>query len=279
MKKNKIINLILLIAISFLFYNCNEESLEQNQELSEAAKVLSGIKEENITLDEIKNDLYLNNIAQKASKKIKPDGNTAKNGIPDFFNLNLSNQVKKYTVNGYTSYTIPIINDFENSYIFQNIVIEKDVLRDAAYLVTYYPDDNYKESIKKHLLPNDNIDYTGSKTIEYLYYKRKVNIEEKTALSKTGKSTDLSVPDENIDEPITICVETYRPKKCTAGGNHSPGEACSGTGGQRAGWVVSMDCTTITQRPEGPAPGPGPGCSGCVGSAGGSSGGGNFIPK
>ncbi|MBP4139479.1 hypothetical protein [Flavobacterium geliluteum] len=269
MKKTKIISPILFILISFLFWNCNQDPSEQNIEKSEVSNILSNIKQENTTLDEIKNDIYLSSITQKAFKKIKTNGNSSKNINSLLFNLNLSNEVKKYSLNDYTSYTIPIINDYGNSYIFQNLVIEKDILRDAVYLVTYYPDDNYKESIKKHLLPNNNIDYTGSKKIEYLYYKRKVNIENKDT-SKTGKNTEESISDENIEEPITICVETYTPKNCTNGGNHSPGQSCDpgASSGGTSGWIVSVSCTTIPS-PQPPGPGPGPGCTGCVEPVGG----------
>jgi hypothetical protein len=278
MKKTKLFNRIAFISLSLLFWNCQHESLEENIELSEASKVLSGIKQENTTLAEIKNDPGLNFIIQKATKKMKKNESSSKNEYAGSFNLNLSNQVKKYVLNDYTSYTIPIVNDLENSYIFQNLVIEKDILRDAAYLVTYYPDENYKESIRKRLVNiNDNIDYTGSKKIEYLYYKRKVNIEEKTKTSKTGKSTIEIAPDGDIDEPLTICIETYTPRNCTAGGNHSPGQSCSGTGGQRAGWIVSESCTTISNTPV-PGPGSGPGCTGCAEPGGSSSGGGNYFP-
>lgn len=278
MKKSRFIHLILTIFSSFLFYNCNNEPLGEDIELSEASKLLSNIKQENTTLDEIKNDPDLNFIVQKATKKIKKQESSSKNINVGSFNLDLSNQVKKYVLNDYTSYTIPIVKKADNSYIFQNLVIEKDILRDAVYLVTYYPDENYKEAIKKNLVNiNDNIDYTGSKKIEYLYYKRKVNIEEKTETSKTRKSAIEIAPDDDIDEPITICVETYTPRNCTAGGNHSPGQSCSGTGDQRAGWIVSESCTTVSNTPV-PGPGPGPGCTGCAEPGGGSSGGGSYFP-
>lgn len=278
MKKSRFIHLILTIFSSFIFYNCNNEPLREDIELSEASKLLSNIKQENTTLDEIKNDPDLNFIVQKATKKIKKQENSSKNINVGSFNLDLSNQVKKYVLNDYTSYTIPIIKKSDNSYIFQNLVIEKDILRDAVYLVTYYPDENYKEAIKKNLVNiNDNIDYTGSKKIEYLYYKRKVNIEEKTETSKTGKSAIEIASDDEIDEPITICIETYTPRNCTAGGNHSPGQSCSGTGDQLAGWIVSESCTTISNTPV-PGPGSGPGCEGCAEPGGGSSGGGSYFP-
>lgn len=278
MKKSRFIHLILTIFSSFIFYNCNNEPLREDIELSEASKLLSNIKQENTTLDEIKNDPDLNFIVQKATKKIKKQENSSKNINVGSFNLDLSNQVKKYVLNDYTSYTIPIIKKSDNSYIFQNLVIEKDILRDAVYLVTYYPDENYKEAIKKNLVNiNDNIDYTGSKKIEYLYYKRKVNIEEKTETSKTGKSAIEIASDDEIDEPITICIETYTPRNCTAGGNHSPGQSCSGTGDQLAGWIVSESCTTISNTPV-PGPGSGPGCAGCAEPGGGSSGGGSYFP-
>lgn len=278
MKKSRFIHLILTIFSSFIFYNCNNEPLREDIELSEASKLLSNIKQENTTLDEIKNDPDLNFIVQKATKKIKKQENSSKNINVGSFNLDLSNQVKKYVLNDYTSYTIPIIKKSDNSYIFQNLVIEKDILRDAVYLVTYYPDENYKEAIKKNLVNiNDNIDYTGSKKIEYLYYKRKVNIEEKTETSKTGKSAIEIASDDEIDEPITICIETYTPRNCTAGGNHSPGQSCSGTGDQLAGWIVSESCTTISNTPV-PGPGSGSGCEGCAEPGGGSSGGGSYFP-
>lgn len=278
MKKSKCISVILFAITSFLFYNCNNEPLGDTIELSEASKLLSNIKQENTTLDEIKNDPYLNSVLQKATKNIKKGRSTSKNLNPESYNLDLSSQVKKYVLKDYTSYTIAIINSSENSYIFQNLVIEKDILRDAVYLVTYYPDENYKGAMKKRLVNiNDNIDYTGSKKIEYLYYKRKVNIEEKTKTSKTGKSTIETVPNDDIDEPITICVETYTPRNCTAGGNHSPGQSCSGTGGQRAGWVVSVSCTNII--PQVPNdPGPRPGCTGCTEPVGSSTNAGNYFP-
>lgn len=104
---------------------------------------------------------------------------------------------------------------------------------------------------------NSNIDFTGSKKIEYLYYKRKINIDEKKPTNNMGKNT------VEIDEPITICVETYTPKKCTAGGNHSPGESCNGSSGQQPGWIVSEKCTSIPS-PQPPGPGSDPGCVGCV---------------
>ena len=58
MKKNKLVNVIVSLALTLLFYNCQNEPLEQNIDLSEASKVLSGIKQENTTLQEIKNDPY-----------------------------------------------------------------------------------------------------------------------------------------------------------------------------------------------------------------------------
>jgi len=95
MKKNKLVNVIVSLALTLLFYNCQNEPLEQNIDLSEASKVLSGIKQENTTLQEIKNDPYLNSILEKASKNIKKDRNPSKNTNATFSNLNLSNQVKK----------------------------------------------------------------------------------------------------------------------------------------------------------------------------------------
>lgn len=276
MKKIKLINIILLTFVSFSFYNCNKEPFEDTSEKSKNSEFLSNIKQENTTLDEVKKDLYLNPILSNASKKIRIHGVTSKN--INLESLNLSNQLKKYTLDDYTSYTIPIINEFGNSYIFQNLVIEKDILRDAVYLVTYYPDENYKESIKKNLVNiNDNIDYTGSKKIEFLYYKRKVNIEEKIVTTKTAKSSSETFPDDDIDEPYTVCVETYRPVNCSAGGNHSPGQPCSGTGSQRAGWIVSESCTSIfPQIPN--DPGPGPGCTGCTTPVSGTTGAGAYFP-
>jgi hypothetical protein len=259
MKKIKLGAILVLILL--VFSNCNYETSENAQAVSATTKLLSGIKEENISLDEIKKDYYLSPILKNTSKKLKQNTNNLKN--QNLFNLDLSNRVKKYILNDYTSYTIAIINDSGNSYIFQNLVIEKDALRDAAYLVTYYPDENYKESIQKHLVnPDDNIDFTGSKTIEYLYYKRKVNIDKTTA--NTNKGTIEIGSDGVIDEPLTICVTTYTPKQCTAGGNHSPGQSCTGTTGQQPGWIVSESCTPIP-RPTDPGPGPYPGgCKGCV---------------
>lgn len=256
---------IAFVSVLLLFSNCNDETFENPQEVSATTKLLSGIKEENISLGEIEKDYYLSPILQKTSKKLKQNANNLKNTTQNSFNLDLSNRVKKYTLNDYTSYTIPIINDSGNSYIFQNLVIEKDALRDAAYLVTYYPDENYKESIRKHLVkPDDNIDFTGSKTIEYLYYKRKVNINEKTTTTNKNNGTIEIGSDGVIDEPLTICVTTYSPKQCTAGGNHSPGQPCTGTSGQQPGWIVSESCTPIP-RPTDPGPGPYPGgCTDCV---------------
>ncbi|SFC55227.1 SprT family zinc-dependent metalloprotease [Flavobacterium phragmitis] len=276
MKKIKFINLILLTFVSFSFYNCNKEPFEDTSEQAKNSEFLSNIKQENTTLDEVKKDLYLNPILSNASKKIRIDGVSSKN--INLESLNLSNQVKKYTLDDYTSYTIPIINEFGDSYIFQNLVIEKDILRDAVYLITYYPDENYKESIKKHLVNiNDNIDYTGSKKIDILYYKRKVNIEEKIVTAKTAKSSSETFPDDDVDEPYTVCIETYTPKKCSAGGHHSPGEPCSGTGSQRAGWVVSVSCINII--PQVPnTPGPGPGCTGCANPVSGTTGAGAYFP-
>lgn len=276
MKKINFSNLLLVTFISLFFYNCNKEPFEDTSEQAKNSEFLSNIKQENTTLDEVKKDFYLNPILNSASQKIKKEGKNSKN--INFESLNLSNQVKKYTLGDYTSYTIPVINDFENSYIFQNIVIEKDILRDAVYLVTYYPDENYKESIKKHLVNiNDNIDYTGSKKIEILYYKRKVNIEEKIVSQKTAKSSSETFPDDDIDDPLTICIETYRPTNCTAGGNHAPGQSCSGTGSQRAGWIVSVSCTNIT--PQVPNnPGDGPGCTSCSDPVSGTTGAGAFFP-
>ncbi|SHL70042.1 hypothetical protein [Flavobacterium chilense] len=280
MKKSKFINLFLFLITSLLFYNCNNEPLGDNIELSEASKLLSNIKQENTTLDEIKNDSYLNSILQKATKNIKKNRSTSKNLNTESYNLDLSNQVKKYVLNDYSSYTMAIINNSKNSDIFQNLVIEKDILRDAVYLITYYPDENYKEAIKKHLVNiNDDIDYTGSKKIEYLYYKRKVNIEEKASDSKTRKTTNEIAPDDNIDEPYTICVETYTPTRCTAGENHLPGQPCKGTGSQRAGWVVTVSCTNIPTPvppvPIGPPPG---GCTGCTEPADNSNNNTKFFP-
>lgn len=277
MKKTKFINLILLTFFSFLFYDCNKEPFEDTSEQAKNSEFLSNIKQENTTLDEIKKDLYLNPMLSSASKKIRIDGVSSKN--INLESLNLANQVKKYTLDDYTSYTIPIINEFGDSYIFQNLVIEKDILRDAVYLITYYPDENYKESIKKHLVNiNDNIDYTGSKKIDILYYKRKVNIEEKTVTTKTAKSSSETFPDDDVDEPLTICIETYTVKRCTAGDNHLPGQACQGIGSQRAGWIVSISCTTIFDRPNAPGPGPAPGCTGCTNPLSGTTGAGAYFP-
>ncbi|MEO6176880.1 MAG: type VI secretion system amidase effector protein Tae4 [Flavobacterium circumlabens] len=272
-----IVSLSLLVLLS----NCNEETFDEPKEVSAATAVLSGIKQEDVTLDDIKNDDYLGPVLQKASKKVRQNKSSSKNPNPEIFNLDVSNAVKKFVLQDYTSYTIPILNDFVGSYVFQNLVIEKDKLRDAVYLVTYYPDENYQESIKQGLVAaNDNIDFTGSKKMEYLYYKRKVNIDERTTVNSTNKKVAEAGFDDEIDEPLTICVETYQPKTCTAGGNHQPGEPCNGSSGQQPGWIVSVSCTNIPS-PLPPPIGPKPGsvCSGCAEPGGPNRGGGNYFPK
>lgn len=259
MKETKII----LVFISILFFwNCNHEPFEQQQELEAASKILSNIKQEDITFNEIKNDTYLNSILKKASKNIKQNESISHKNTQSIFNFELSHQVRKYVAPNYVSYTIPVINSYGSSYVFQNIVIEKDVLRDAVYLVTYYPDENYQESIRKGLVGFDNnIDFTGSQKFEYLYYKRKVNIDER----KTAKNIEKIAFEDEIDEPLIVCVETYAPKKCTAGGNHYPGQSCDGTPSQQPSWIVSTTCTNGNPRPSMPAAPPPPPikCNGC----------------
>ncbi|MRX41993.1 hypothetical protein GJU43_22175 [Flavobacterium sp. LC2016-23] len=278
MKKIKlgIVSLSLLV----LFSNCNEETFDEPKQSTPATALLSGIKQEDVTLDDIKKDYYLGAVLHNASKKLQQN-KSSKNPNPELFNLNLSNAVKKFVLRDYVSYTIPILNDSESRYVFQNLVIEKDKLRDAVYLVTYYPDENYQESIKQGLVAaNDNIDFTGSKKMEYLYYKRKVNIDERITINSTNKKVAEAGFDDEIDEPLTICVETYQPKTCTAGGNHQPGEPCNGSSGQQPGWIVSVSCTNIPS-PLPPPIGPGPGsvCSGCAEPGGLNRGGGNYFPK
>lgn len=95
MKKIKIIYKIIPVFILF-FWSCNDNTdFEETKELDTASKLLSNIKQENVTLDEVKNDNYLDPILQKTSKNIQHNKNTFKNSNYQFFNLNLSNQVKK----------------------------------------------------------------------------------------------------------------------------------------------------------------------------------------
>jgi hypothetical protein len=277
--KKQLTHLFSALCLLFFFSSCEHDIQEETGSTNNSASaLLQGVTQKTTSLDELKNDPYLSTIFNKALKNIKQNKEIYKRSDQETtYGLNLADEVKKYTLDEteYTSYTIPIINDNGDSYIFQNLVIEKDLLRDAAYLITYYPDDNYRESVRKGLVhSNDNIDFTGSKLIQYLYYKRKVNVINNTTQSRTGEA----LVEIDIEEPITICVETYTPRNCTAGGNHTPGESCTGNANQLAGWDVNISCTTMPEEPTGPIGPDGPSCPNCGTSTGSNGGGSPFFP-
>ena len=278
--KKQLLLLFTTLSISFFFSSCEKDLQEETRSSTNnpASALLQGVTQKTTSLDELKNDPYLSLIFNKALKNIKTNKEIYKRSNRETtYGLNLADEVKKYTLdqNEYTSYTIPILNNPEDSYAFQNLVIEKDVLRDAAYLITYFPDDNYKESVRKGLVHrNDNIDFTGSKLIQYLYYKRKVNVVNNTAQSRTGEA---GVPLENDDiEPnITVCVQTYIPRNCTAGPSHTPHEIdkCKAAPSQKPYWDVAISCIIIPTLVPPTVPGE-PACLNCVTSAVGNGNGG-----
>lgn len=76
---------------------------------------------------------------------LKVQNNTYQKNQNNPQKIELSNAVTKFSRLDYTSYTIPIINSIQNITSFQNMVIETDDVREAAYLITYYPNNNYQK--------------------------------------------------------------------------------------------------------------------------------------
>lgn len=246
-KFKKLIQAIVFVLIPILLWNCSTEEIAVKNNEAATKTFLEEINQAKLSLDELKKDERINTILNDAFKGIKQNNPYQKNQN-NLQKIELSNAVTKFSRFDYTSYTIPILNRAQNHNSFQNIVIETDNLRDAAYLVTYFPNKNYQKAKNAQNISEDQtIYYIASSKIEYLYYKRKINtFPNNPSTQKTASSINPL-----IEESLVICVTTYTPgHNCTAGGNDAVGESCSGVGSERAtGPVVSESCTNIPEAP------------------------------
>lgn len=246
-KFKKLTKTIVFILIPILLWNCATEEIGVKNNEATTKTFLEEINQAKLSLDELKKDPKINTILNDALKGIKQNNPYQKNqNNPQ--KIELSNAVTKFSRLDYTSYTIPIINSIQNITSFQNIVIETDDVREAAYLITYYPNNNYQKAKNaQNIYENQSIYYIANSEIECLYYKRKINkIPNSGLIQKTVSSTNPL-----IEESLVNCVVTFYPgHNCTAGGDHALGQSCSGTGGQRAeGPVVYVSCTNTPEAP------------------------------
>ena len=248
---------ILIIGVALFLTNCEKDdtTIEQNVENN---FFLTKVKQKNIAFDNLKLDGRLNQILEytldnsknetvsKLFNKSKTTNNSSQ------FDSNVTN----YTLGDYTSYTIPIKNTTGDLSSFQNIVIEADNVREASYLITYYPDESYQEFIRLGYIRNGaDIDFSGNSEIEVLYYKGKVPTT--SIISSTNKSnqknSNLSQKSSGDVSCKWSCFTVHTPpSNCTAGGNHTPEEidACEGSSGQLPSsgeiqaYCFEYDCTT-----------------------------------
>jgi hypothetical protein len=246
-KFKKITKTIVFILIPMFLWNCASEEIGVKNSEVATKTFLEEINQSKHSLDELTKDQKINTILNDALKGLKQPNPHQKN-LNNPPKIALSNTVTKFSRLDYTSYTIPVINSNENSTSFQNIIIETDDLREAAYLITYTPNNNYQQAKYAHTIYDDQtIYYIANSNIECLYYKRKINkIPNNGSTQKTVSSTNPL-----IEESLVDCVVTFYPgHNCTAGGDHAVGQSCSGTGGQRAeGPVVYVSCRNIPEAP------------------------------
>ncbi|MDB4289444.1 hypothetical protein N9887_00005, partial [Flavobacteriaceae bacterium] len=189
---------------------------------------LGKVEQKNITFDNLKTDtkLYqifeqtLYNSKNETAKKLSNRSKTISNSSQ------FSSNVTKSTLGNYTAYTIPVKNTTGDLSSFQNIVIEADNVREAGYLITYYPDENYQEFIRLgYIRDGANIDFSGSSKIEILYYKGKMpNVSKVSSTNKSNQSKGSLSQKSNGDVTCYIsCFIVHTPShNCTRGGNHTP---------------------------------------------------------
>ncbi len=246
-KFKKLKKTIVFVLILILLWNCASEEIGVKNNEVATKTFLEEINQVKYSLDELKKNQKINTILNDALKGIKQNNSNQKK-LNNPQKIQLSNTLSKFSRLDYTSYTIPIINSNQNSTSFQNIIIETDDLREAAYLITYTPNNNYQQAKYAHTIYDDQtIYYIANSNIECLYYKRKTNkISNNGSNQKTVSSTNPLIEESLID-----CVVAFYPgHNCTAGGNHAVGQSCSGTGGQRAeGPVVYVSCRNIPEAP------------------------------
>lgn len=174
-KFKKLTKTIVFILIPILLWNCATEEIGVKNNEATTKTFLEEINQAKLSLDELKKDPKINTILNDALKGIKQNNPYQKNqNNPQ--KIELSNAITKFSRLDYTSYTIPIINSIQNITSFQNIVIETDDVREAAYLITYYPNNNYQKAKNaQNIYENQSIYYIANSEIECLYYKRKIN--------------------------------------------------------------------------------------------------------
>ena len=244
MKKQKLKNLfklgILLLGIILLVTNCEKDYIITEQNI-ENHTFLSKVKQKNIAFDNFKTDTKLYQIFEQTLdksqnttiRKISNKSKTTSNNSP------FSSKVTKYTLGHYTAYTIAVKNTTGDLSSFQNIIIEVDNVREASYLITYYPDETYQEFIRLGYIDNEaDIDFSGNSKIEILYYKGKIPATTKvlSANKSNHKSSNLSQKSSDGGTCSYSCTILYTPpRNCTAGGNHTPEEIneCEGSSSQK----------------------------------------------
>ncbi len=229
---------VLLLGVLSFTTNCDndDEIYNPDEDVINAINLLKGIKKNDITLEEVEQDYSASHILEKSllkrKQKLSAKGEYSNEALSSLSDLDLSDKVTKYSLNDYTSYTIPIKKIDGKIDSFQSVVIEENNLREAVYIFTYFPDKDYQESIKLgYLTENSDIEFSGNYSIECLYYKEK----SKDNINYAGKGTTESDDDDDLNENAIDCIVIHNPgRNCTAGGNHSVGQPCQGTPSQHA---------------------------------------------
>ena len=137
-KFKKLKKTIVFVLIPILLWNCASEEIGVKNNEVATKTFLEEINQVKYSLDELKKNQKINTILNDALKGIKQNNSNQKK-LNNPQKIQLSNTLSKFSRLDYTSYTIPIINSNQNSTSFQNIIIETDDLREAAYLITYTP--------------------------------------------------------------------------------------------------------------------------------------------
>lgn len=119
------------------------------------------------------------------------------------------------------TYSVGLVDNALQDNRFKNLIIREMATGQAAFVVTYYPTEKYLEALREGF---EDMPFEGEIEIENIYYENEQI-------------------DENAISQICFTIEVDIP--CTAGGNHMPGEHCSGSPSQQPRTVQKETCYVL----------------------------------
>ncbi|KAB1160509.1 hypothetical protein F7018_01140 [Tenacibaculum aiptasiae] len=195
---------------------------------------------------------------QSINKKLSK---TNQNNEP-FYTINTKEIIKVKDADGYSNYSFFLNVPTANKFTFYNLIIPEDKNGKKAkpYIRKYVCAPEQYPIFKEH-----NFDLAFFKGKLYKFYLENFNNNLQSKLgncdpqdfnpsdnispnnsngvSSSPNDNDITLGGGSISGSAPVCTTTLHVRRCTAGGNHLPGENCKGEGSDRASITKVTSCS------------------------------------